>query len=79
MLPKVVALAIAVLLNQQLRGIWLYRSIFYLPTVTSGVATARQQLRKPGVEVRPRPGSSIIASTSRSSELDPKPAKPRPT
>jgi multiple sugar transport system permease protein len=34
------ALAIAVLLNQKLRGIWLYRSVFYLPTVTAGVATA---------------------------------------
>jgi multiple sugar transport system permease protein len=39
-LRQMMALAIAVLLNQKLRGIWLYRSIFYLPTVTSGVATA---------------------------------------
>ena len=39
-LRQVMALAIAVLLDQKLRGIWLYRSIFYLPTVTSGVATA---------------------------------------
>jgi multiple sugar transport system permease protein len=37
---QILALAIAMLLNQKLRGIWLYRSIFYLPTVTSGVATA---------------------------------------
>ncbi|MBC7235745.1 MAG: sugar ABC transporter permease [Chloroflexi bacterium] len=39
-LKQIIALAIAVLLNQQLKGIWLYRSIFYLPSVTSGVATA---------------------------------------
>jgi multiple sugar transport system permease protein len=39
-LRQMMALAIAVLLDQKLRGIWLYRSIFYLPTVTSGVATA---------------------------------------
>jgi len=37
---QVVALALALLLNQKLRGVWLYRSIFYLPAVTSGVATA---------------------------------------
>jgi multiple sugar transport system permease protein len=39
-LKQMLALAIAVLLNQKLKGIWLYRSIFYLPTVTAGVATA---------------------------------------
>jgi len=39
-LKQVVALAIALLLNQKLRGIYIYRTIFYLPAVTSGVATA---------------------------------------
>jgi multiple sugar transport system permease protein len=39
-LKQILALSIAMLLNQKLRGIWLYRSIFYLPTVTAGVATA---------------------------------------
>jgi multiple sugar transport system permease protein len=37
---QLVALALAMLLNQKLKGIWIYRSIFYLPAVTSGVATA---------------------------------------
>jgi multiple sugar transport system permease protein len=39
-LKQVLALSIAMLLNQELKAIWLYRSIFYLPSVTSGVATA---------------------------------------
>ena len=37
---NVVALALAQLLNQKLRGFVLFRTLFYLPTVTSGVATA---------------------------------------
>lgn len=37
---QVIALALAMLLNQNLRGIYIYRTIFYLPAVTSGVATA---------------------------------------
>jgi multiple sugar transport system permease protein len=39
-LKQVIALAIAMLLNQKLHGIVLYRTIFYLPSVTSGVATS---------------------------------------
>ena len=35
----VVALALAMLLNQQLRGMRLFRTIFYIPTLTQGVAT----------------------------------------
>ena len=34
----VVALALAVLLNQQVRGVWVFRTIFYLPAVVSGIA-----------------------------------------
>jgi len=37
---NVMALALAQLLNQKLRGFVLFRTLFYLPTVTSGVATA---------------------------------------
>jgi multiple sugar transport system permease protein len=37
---QIIALALAALLNQQLRGISDYRTIFYLPAVTSGIATA---------------------------------------
>ena len=37
---NVVSLALAQLLNQKLRGFVLFRTLFYLPTVTSGVATA---------------------------------------
>jgi multiple sugar transport system permease protein len=36
----VIALALATLLNQKLRAIAVYRTVFYLPAVTSGVATA---------------------------------------
>src|SRR5512147_1434659 len=36
----VIALALAALLNQKLRAIAVYRTVFYLPAVTSGVATA---------------------------------------
>ena len=36
----IIALALATLLNQKLRGISIYRTVFYLPAVTSGVATA---------------------------------------
>jgi multiple sugar transport system permease protein len=39
-LKQVIALMLAVLLNQELRGISIYRTIFYLPNVTAGVATA---------------------------------------
>lgn len=39
-LKQMLALFIALLLDQKLRGIYVYRAIFYLPTVTSGVATA---------------------------------------
>lgn len=37
---EIIALFLAVILAQDLRGISIYRTIFYLPTVTSGVATA---------------------------------------
>ena len=39
-LRQVIALSIAMLLDQQLKGIFIYRTVFYLPAVTSGVATA---------------------------------------
>ncbi|MGI8689386.1 MAG: carbohydrate ABC transporter permease [Thermomicrobiales bacterium] len=37
---NLISLALAQLLNQKLRGFPLFRTLFYLPTVTSGVATA---------------------------------------
>lgn len=37
---NVISLGLAMLLNQKLRGFPLFRTLFYLPTVTSGVATA---------------------------------------
>ena len=37
---NLLALGCALLLNQKLRGIALYRTLFYMPSVTSGVATA---------------------------------------
>ena len=37
---QIIALAMAVLLNQPLRGIGIYRTVFYLPAVTASVATA---------------------------------------
>lgn len=37
---QIISLILAMVLAQNLRGISLYRTIFYLPTVTSGVATA---------------------------------------
>ncbi|HEV8639312.1 MAG TPA: sugar ABC transporter permease [Chloroflexota bacterium] len=37
---NLLALACALLLNQKLRGIAVYRTLFYMPSVTSGVATA---------------------------------------
>lgn len=37
---QIIALAVASLLNLNLRGIAIYRTIFYLPAVTAGVATA---------------------------------------
>lgn len=39
-LRQVMALAIAILLSQELTGISVYRTVFYLPAVTSGVATS---------------------------------------
>jgi multiple sugar transport system permease protein len=38
-LAIVVALSLAMLLNQNLRGMRIFRTIFYLPTLTQGVAT----------------------------------------
>jgi multiple sugar transport system permease protein len=37
---QIIALALALLLNQRLRGIAIYRTVFYLPAVTAGVATS---------------------------------------
>jgi multiple sugar transport system permease protein len=37
---QIVSLGLALLLNQSLKGISVYRTVFYLPAVTSGVATA---------------------------------------
>ncbi len=37
---QIIALVVAMLLNQQIRGISIYRTIFYLPAVTAGIATA---------------------------------------
>jgi multiple sugar transport system permease protein len=39
-LGMTVALSLALLLNQRVRGLALFRTIFYLPSVVSGVATA---------------------------------------
>jgi len=39
-LHQMICLGLALLLNQKLRGIAVYRTIFYLPSVTAGVATA---------------------------------------
>lgn len=39
-LQQIIALTIAMLLAQELGAIYIYRTIFYLPAVTSGVATA---------------------------------------
>lgn len=39
-LRMLIALLLAVLLNQQVRGLALFRTIFYLPSVVTGVATA---------------------------------------
>src|SRR5919198_836082 len=39
-LRLLIALLLAVLLNQQVRGLALFRTIFYLPSVVTGVATA---------------------------------------
>jgi multiple sugar transport system permease protein len=39
-LGMVTALSLAVLLNQRVRGLALFRTLFYLPSVVSGVATA---------------------------------------
>lgn len=37
---QLISLSLALILAQELRGIAIYRTLFYLPTVTSGVATA---------------------------------------
>lgn len=37
---QVIALGLALVLNQRLKGIAIYRTLFYLPSVTAGVATA---------------------------------------
>jgi len=37
---QVIALALALVLNQKLKGIAIYRTLFYMPSVTAGVATA---------------------------------------
>lgn len=37
---QIIALVVAMLLNQEIRGISIYRTIFYLPAVTAGIATA---------------------------------------
>jgi multiple sugar transport system permease protein len=37
---QIIALVLAALLNQPIRGIAIYRTVFYLPAVTAGVATA---------------------------------------
>jgi multiple sugar transport system permease protein len=34
------SLALAMLLNQKVRGIYIYRTLFYIPTIVGGVATA---------------------------------------
>ena len=39
-LKQMIALSIAMLLNQKLRGVYIYRTVFYLPSVTAGVATS---------------------------------------
>ena len=39
-LRLLIALGLAVLLNQQVRGLALFRTLFYLPSVVTGVATA---------------------------------------
>ena len=39
-LRQIICLGLAILLNQELRGISVYRTVFYLPSVTAGVATA---------------------------------------
>ncbi|HLG78989.1 MAG TPA: sugar ABC transporter permease, partial [Ktedonobacteraceae bacterium] len=39
-LGVIVSIALAVLLNQKVRGVALFRTIYYLPSVTSGVAMA---------------------------------------
>ena len=39
-LRLVLGLAIALLMNQSVRGIFVFRSIYYLPAVLSGVAVA---------------------------------------
>jgi multiple sugar transport system permease protein len=37
---QIIALALAILLNQRLHGLAVYRTVFYLPAVTAGVATS---------------------------------------
>jgi multiple sugar transport system permease protein len=39
-LSVVFTLVIAILLNQQVKGLWFFRMVFYLPSVVAGIATA---------------------------------------
>ena len=39
-LSVVFTLVIAILLNQQVHGLWFFRMVFYLPSVVAGIATA---------------------------------------
>lgn len=39
-LGMIVALAVAILVNQKLRGVTLFRTLFYIPAISSGVAVA---------------------------------------
>ena len=39
-LQQAMCIGLALLLNQELRGLAIYRTVFYLPSVTAGVATA---------------------------------------
>jgi multiple sugar transport system permease protein len=39
-LSVVFTLVIAILLNQQVQGLWFFRMVFYLPSVVAGIATA---------------------------------------
>lgn len=39
-LGMIVALAVAILVNQKLRGVTIFRTLYYIPAISSGVATA---------------------------------------
>lgn len=40
LLSVVFTLLVAILLNQNVRGLWFFRTVFYLPSVLAGIATA---------------------------------------